>query len=149
MGSGRAAGWTLGERLRTIRASLARTQPGQIYVWVSCVARQPPGALAERQRDRALAGCSGGASGPCRPGLEDAQKVITNRPTQTDADTTDADTTDAGRAPRSFKTRWMIHLKGCGGDTEPAHEVGQGPVWRLSARARARTVSWKTIVHCR
>jgi hypothetical protein len=33
------------------------------------VARQPPGALAEHKRERALAGCSGGASGPCRPGL--------------------------------------------------------------------------------
>jgi hypothetical protein len=65
-GSGRAAGWTLGGRLRTMRASLSRTQPRP----QPRVARQPPGALAERSGSERVAGASGGASGPCRPGLK-------------------------------------------------------------------------------
>jgi hypothetical protein len=38
------------------------------------VTREPPGALAERKRERALAGGSGGTSGPCRPGLKPYRK---------------------------------------------------------------------------
>ena len=71
-GSGRAAGLTLGGRLCTMRASLSRTQPRLRPRPGPRVARQPPGALAERER--ALAGVSGGASGPCRPGLKTYRK---------------------------------------------------------------------------
>ncbi|MGH8624645.1 MAG: hypothetical protein ACREYC_05055 [Gammaproteobacteria bacterium] len=38
------------------------------------VARQPPGALAERSGSERIAGCSGGASGPYRPGLKTYRK---------------------------------------------------------------------------
>jgi len=114
-GSGRAAGWTLGGRLRTIRASLSRTQPGQDPKWANHVARQPPGALAEPE-----AGASAGRSKRRRvravsARLETVQKVITDRM---------PGRADAGRA--GVQRRWMIHLKGCSGDTEPADEVGEG-----------------------
>jgi hypothetical protein len=47
-GLGRAAGLTLGGRLRTMRASLLRTQARWIYIGGNSVTREPPGALAER-----------------------------------------------------------------------------------------------------
>jgi hypothetical protein len=47
-GSRRAAGLTLGGRLRIIRAFLPRTQPRQHPHLGYRVARQPPGALAKR-----------------------------------------------------------------------------------------------------
>ena len=43
------------------------------------VARQPPGALAERSGSERIAGCSGGASGPCRPGLKTYRKSSPTR----------------------------------------------------------------------
>ena len=82
MGSGRAAGWTLGGG----SVQSAPPWPGRnhdnIHDQHSDVARQPPGALAERQRERALAGYSGGASGSMSARLEVGEKVITARNAQ-------------------------------------------------------------------
>ena len=58
-------------------AQSAPASPGRNHCWFMLgyrVARQPPGALAERSGSERIAGCSGGASGPCRPGLKPYRK---------------------------------------------------------------------------
>jgi hypothetical protein len=62
-----------------MRASLSRTPPSLIYILANHVARQPPGALAERSGSERIAGYSGGASGPFTTPLEDVQKALTQR----------------------------------------------------------------------
>ena len=71
-------------RLRTMRASLSRTPPSLIYILANHVARQPPGALAERSGSERIAGCSGGASGPTRPGLKTYRKFSPGAPQAVD-----------------------------------------------------------------
>jgi hypothetical protein len=73
--TGRRSGLDAGGRLRTMRTSLSRAQPLQIFDRAYLVARQPPGALAERSGSERIAGYSGGASGPCRPGLKSYRKL--------------------------------------------------------------------------
>jgi hypothetical protein len=91
-GSGRAAGLTLGGRLRTIRASLFRTQRQQMSVrGPPCHARAARRARGA-ERERALAGPSGGASGPWGLGLKTYRK---SSPTGT---STESDSRRAGVA---------------------------------------------------
>jgi hypothetical protein len=60
-----------GGRLRTIRAS----PPGRHHKATITSCRAPAARRARgAEREQALAGCSGGASGPCRPGLKTYRK---------------------------------------------------------------------------
>ena len=74
-GSGRTAGWTLGGRLRTIRALRLPDMTTRRFMsgFVGSRASRPARSRS-RRRERALAGCGGGASGPCRPGLKSYRK---------------------------------------------------------------------------
>jgi hypothetical protein len=80
-GSGRVAGLTLGGRLRTMRASLSRTQPLPHTQPSPRVTHQPPGALEEQsgsERWPDAAAARPGRVGPAR--LEDVQKVLRGWP---------------------------------------------------------------------
>ncbi len=66
MGTGRAAGWTLGATPDNPHLPLPDATTARVHSRVNRVARQPPGVLAERSGSEHIAGCSssGGASGP-------------------------------------------------------------------------------------
>jgi hypothetical protein len=71
---GTGSGLDTGGRLRMIRASLSDASTATTAIGQPCrapAARRARGA----ERERALAGCSGGASGPWRPGLKTYRKL--------------------------------------------------------------------------
>jgi hypothetical protein len=69
-GSGRAPGLTLGGNSAQLRAFLSRGDHGQIQN----EATLSRASRSERRPEPAAAGASGGASGPCRPGLKTYRK---------------------------------------------------------------------------